>query len=311
MKNMVNAESVDRNKVLIIWQKQHFLFDEFKRAGYIVFDPFIGCNSVVPRFFRLFHFKSIIPYKQIWYRALPKLSPEIVILREGIANENYLSWLRRQLPNTLIVGLFMNKIHRAEEIGLLRKYNCRPATGDPNDCLKYAISNKFSAVYLRHFIINKGVMECDVFYIGSAKKGREEALTNIKDQLENKGLKVNTYLTSPLPYGITLGKYEKHLPYYKVLEKLGHCRAILHLSMGASSGITFRVMESVINHIKLITDDRSIIETEVYNSNNIFVIGVDDINSINAFMKKPFIDIDKKIVEKFYFNTDIKNLLEN
>lgn len=311
MGDIINAEGVDQNKIWVICQKQHFLFDEFKRAGYIVFDPFIGCNSIVPRFFRIFHFKSKIPNKKIWYRELPKVMPKIVILREGIANEDYLRWLRNKLPNTLIIGLFMNKIRSTEELDLLRKYNCQPSTGDPEDCIKYNISSQYSAVYLRHFVVNKKNIDCDVFYIGSAKKGREEALFDIRNQLENQGLKVNTYLTSPLPYGITLGKYERHLPYNGVLEKLGNCKAILHLSLGASSGITFRVMESVINRIKLITDDKSIIETEVYNPNNIFVIGVDDFNMIKEFIRKPFIDINKEVVEKFYFSSDIKKLLES
>ena len=310
MEKIECMENVNQEKIWIICQRQHFLYNEFKNAGYIIFDPFIGCNSVIPRFVRTLHFKSPLPLKKIWFRKLPGGKPEIIILREGIASETYLKWLRNAMPDTKIIGLFMNKLRGTKELELMRKYDCVPATGDLKDRKKYNISNEFSAVYLRHFKAKRGNIKGDVLYIGKAKKGREDVLNNIVKELETQGLSVNTYLTSPFPYGITFGKYKKQIPYSEVLKKIGQYRAILHLSMGASSGITFRVMESVINRIKLITDDLSILQTEVYNPNNIFILGKDDITTIGDFMRKPFVDIDNRIIDSFYFNTDLKKYLE-
>lgn len=307
---MNNREECWRDKVWFICQKQHFLFDEYKKSGYLIFDPFIGCNKVLPRLFRILHFKSKLPFKQLWFRKLPKEAPEIVVIREGIVTDEYLRWLRARLPKTKIIGLFMNKLRSTDELNLLRKYNCHPSTGDPNDCLKYGISNRYSAVYLREFVIPTVKKEIDVFYIGKAKKGREEDLEKVVALLKNQGLTVETYLTSPYPYGLTLGKYRKQVSYSDVLKKISPSRAILHLSRGASNGITFRVMESVINHIKLITDDISIMDTEVYKKNNIFILGVDDINTIHEFLEKPFEAVSNEFVEKFYFDTDIRQYLE-
>lgn len=308
----IKKENVDFEKVWILCQRQHFLFDEFRKAGYIVIDPFRGYNRIIPRFFRMIHFKSFFPYKKIWYRRLPTKEPKLVIIREGIVTEDYLKWYRRYFPKVKTVGLFMNKIKDDYEINLLRKFNCEPTTGDPYDKQRYGISSRMSSVYLRHFIVEKDKPEeYDVYYIGKGKKGRLEALKHIIGQLRSRGITVNTYITSPYPYGITFGRYKRQLSYIEVLNELKKTKAILHLSQGASNGITFRVIESVVNRIKLITDDVTIIDTPVYNKNNVFIIGKDDFNFIKDFLDLPFIPIEEKIINSFYFNTDIKHYLEN
>ena len=80
------------------------MFDEFKTAKFMVFDPFIGYNNIFPRFFRIIHFHSAIPLKSIWYRKLPKNEPDLVVIREGIITKDYLEWLRASVT----ILLFLN-----------------------------------------------------------------------------------------------------------------------------------------------------------------------------------------------------------
>ncbi len=304
-------KQVDTKKIWIISPRQWFLFKEYEKAGYTVFDPYIGFNKIIPRFFRIIHFKLNLPFKYLWYRKLPNNIPKLIVIVEGTATDDYLKWLRDKVKDINIINIFMNKIKNSKEIQMVRKYNCVPTTSDPRDAEKYGITTKMSALYLRHFLVDKQKTEYDVFYIGRAKKGREKILKCIMQELNKQGLTVKTHVVSPYPYGITLGKYKKLIEYKEILSALGKTRAILHIAQGASSGITFRVMESVVNQIKLITDDLSIIETPVYCKENIFLIGKDSMNDINVFLNTPFKPISEEIKDIFYFDTDInKYLLE-
>lgn len=303
-------EKVDVKKVWIIYPKQNFMYEEFKKAGYVVFDPYIGCNKIIPRFFRILHFKSKFPYKNVWYRKLPKTLPEIIIIHEGIVTEDYLKWFRPQVHNVRIMVQFLNRIKNDQEIKLLKKYGCESTTSDPYDCKKYGITNEMSAIYLRHFVVNKADPEYDVYYVGRAKKERRNNLDKIVHLLRQMGVLVKTHIVSPYPYGITLGKYNKTIPYRDVLYELSKTKSILYLSQGASFGITIRVIESAVNQIKLITDSVSIMETPIYRKENVFIIGKDDISRIKEFLNSPFIPIDKEILETFYFDTDVKKYME-
>lgn len=300
----------EKNKIWIIFEKQHFLFCEFKRAGYIVFDPYLGCNKLVPRLFRTAHFKSKIPFKQLWYRRVPEEEPALIIIREGVITEEYLCWIRKQFPRVKILGLFMNKIKDDNAINILQKYNCEATTGDPLDAEKYGITTDMSSVYLQHFKVQKKQPQEDVYYIGRAKKGRVDDLNRILKQLSNQGLTTRVHMVSPYPYGLTFGKYERPIPYSRILEELGKTKAILHLSQGAGSGITFRVMESVVNQIKLITDDVSIMDTKIYRRENVFIIGKDNWDRIVSFINTPFVPIETSVIDSLYFETDIKRYLE-
>ena len=296
-------------RVWIIWQRQHFLFDEFKTAKFMVFDPFIGYNNIFPRFFRIIHFHSAIPLKSIWYRKLPKNEPDLVVIREGIITKDYLEWLRGRLPKTKIVVVFMNRIKNTYELELAKYYGCEVATGDPHDCAKYKMNSEMSAVYLRHLTINKEKPKYDVFYAGSAKNGRKEILDSFNQVMEKAGINVKTYLTSPYPYGITFGKYKKKLSYAALLNEMRDTKSILHLCEGASSGITIRLIESTVNKIKLITNDESIIDTSIYNKNNVFILSKDNIENIRDFLDSPFEPIDQEIIDSFYFETWVENYL--
>lgn len=300
-----SSEKKDNNDkdVWIIWQKQHFLFTEFKKANYTIFDPFIGCNKIVPRFFRVIHFSLKIPFKSIWYRELPHNKPTLIVIREGIITEDYLRWLRKRIGDTQVIVIFMNKITRNSEVELAKRYNCEVDTGDPLDATLYGMSSSHSAVYLRHLIIRKEKPLYDVFYAGSAKPGRIKVLDEVCNMLTLSGLTIKKYITSPYPYGITFGKYMKKMSYANLLNEMRDTRAILHLKEGASTGITMRVVESVINEIKLITNDASIADTPIYNSENVFILGKDDLGGINDFLDRPFVSIDPKIIESFYFET--------
>ena len=61
-------------------------------------------------------------------------------------------------------------------------------------------------------------------------------------------------------------------------------------------------MESIFFRKKLVTNDRRIVDMDFYSSENIFVLGMDNIDMLYSFIKQPYVEIDKSIVEKYDFD---------
>lgn len=58
-------EKTNKNSIWLIFQKQHFLFQEFQRAGYQIFDPYRGENKIIPRVIRKMHFSLHLPFRPL------------------------------------------------------------------------------------------------------------------------------------------------------------------------------------------------------------------------------------------------------
>ena len=52
---------------------------------------------------------------------------------------------------------------------------------------------------------------------------------------------------------------------------------------------------------KLITNNKDIINYDFYNSNNIFVLGEDNLDNIKEFIEKEYVEIDEKIINYYDF----------
>ena len=76
-------------------------------------------------------------------------------------------------------------------------------------------------------------------------------------------------------------------------------------------GITLRPLEAFFLKKKLITNMKNIVKYDFYNSNNIFILGVDDFNKISEFINSPFDDKDyNRIVEKYCFRGWLKRFYD-
>ena len=71
--------------------------------------------------------------------------------------------------------------------------------------------------------------------------------------------------------------------------------------------MTLRALESLFWEKKLITNNELIKNEKFYNKNNIFIIGIDDENEIEMFLKKPY----DKSSNKYKSEYDIDAWYEN
>jgi hypothetical protein len=60
----------------------------------------------------------------------------------------------------------------------------------------------------------------------------------------------------------------------------------------------------------LITNDKSIVNRDFYRKENIFIIGRDEFNELPSFVSSPYLEINRKIVQKYEFEDWLNRFFE-
>jgi len=186
---------------------------------------------------------------------------------------------------------------------------------EKNDLTKYhskynnlLLTNSF---YFNHEIKNSiETQETDIFFLGACKKSRMNDIVSYY----NKFIKLNIKTSIHLFYedldlknkysNIGFTFFDTPLDYYQTLSMVKSCKVILDILIKedySHSGLSLRFFESIKYEKKIITDNKSILDYDFYNPQNIFIIGLDDETTLNAFVTSPYLQLSKKITEKYNF----------
>jgi hypothetical protein len=172
---------------------------------------------------------------------------------------------------------------------------------DLEDSRKYDFKyNKiFSTVPENLLMMDNIAIKQDVFYIG-ADKGRIDQILEIKKRLDTAGFSNKILCVSFDTQKKSV--YSDPVPYNEVLIEDIQSRAILDINHHDKYGMTMRELEALYMHKKLITNNEKITERDFYHENNIFIIDyskMDFLEGLKEFMRKPFVPIDKNIIESY------------
>ena len=176
---------------------------------------------------------------------------------------------------------------------------------DKNDCKRYNFSFSpmiyfFQREYLNFPLDNN--FEYDIVFIGYIKN-RGSYLSNLYNLLSEYRLNLffyvvnNTHTKEKTPFVLQ----DKCVDYNSYKNYIQKTKAILDITQEGQIGLTIRTLESVYYGKKLITNNFDIKNYDFYNSNNIFVLGVDDINNLKEFIDTPYVQISWDIVKQYNF----------
>jgi len=180
---------------------------------------------------------------------------------------------------------------------------------DKSECQKYGVEY-FPTVYSRsvpaQFSISNNQ---EILFMGS-KKNRGEIVKKYNDIFRANELKTDIYVSSDVDEeqdGIHYFEGRKKYSWY--LEKVSKCGAILDIPQKGQNGFTQRVMEALFFGKKLITTNQAIIDYDIYNPNNVFILGVDKTCDLHNFMSTPYIKMGDDILDEYDFDTWIRNIM--
>ncbi|MGI6654241.1 MAG: hypothetical protein ACOX55_09020 [Christensenellales bacterium] len=301
-------EMLKNGEILFLYPAQQFLYLELKKAGFYVEDPLIGRNNPLLRIARELSFRTGDAFGELWYRKIDLKKVQLIFAHEWYMNAPYVKWLKNRTKARIVV-VFHNKIKTGEKPAALKALGCELWSSDEEDCAKYDLQFYPFGVYLHTFSVRKTTPFYDTLYIGQAKPGRYQKLKELQTLFQSVGLRFKFHLATPLPFGIRTLRYGRKIPYSEILDELGKTRSILHLSEGAQSGITFRIVESLVHGIKLITDDQDIHNRTFYHPDNIFILGRDQESRLPEFLKSDFVPAGPAYLDSFFIDRFLQEII--
>lgn len=178
------------------------------------------------------------------------------------------------------------------------------------DCKKYDLK------YNTQFYLEKNMpidlnqdTEYDVLFIGT-DKNRYHLLKKIDSILSAQNISKLFYLVKSS--GNTNESkdihYQKPVSYRELLDMLTKSKAVIDLVPEGQNCLTLRPLEALYYQKKLITNMKFIVDYDLYNPNNIFILGVDDISNLSSFIRSPY---DKTLHSQLCEKYSEKQWLEN
>lgn len=297
----------DSSNIRFILPHHGWTYKFIKKEGFDVRDPYIG-NALIPRIFREIFFRLNLPGKAIWYNKENLEHDKTIFIYESLIIPNYIKWIHDNTKNCRIILFYSNPVSASVNPNLIDDEWCEKWTVDTSDADKYGLRLYEGGGYFSQWTVDKKMPSIDVFYVGKDKR-RLEKIQSLKKQFEDLGLKTYFHITAERGFQRKKDKYHQpFMPYEEVLKVMGKTRAILHLSDGCQKGITMRIAESLLHEIKLITDDKDIVNYDFYHPNNIFVLGLNDMSKLPGFLNLPYTHVESTFYERPYFEDMVNTI---
>ena len=159
-----------------------------------------------------------------------------------------------------------------------------------------------------------GVARYDLLFLG-VPKDRLPLLRSLHSQCTSLGLRVKfqiglTYLDNlPPEEGEGWRVTREWVGYPDYLGWLCRSRAVLDVYQAIQTGFSLRVMEHIFFGKKLVTDNTVIKYAEFYHPDNIFLLQEEDINTLPAWLDRPFAPVKDEIKEYYKFENWVKRFV--
>lgn len=181
-------------------------------------------------------------------------------------------------------------------IELLKRYYTL-FTFDKEDSIRYKINLK-EQVYSLDKEKKTLPLKYDFYFIG-VNKNRRRILEYLSEKLNN-------YVCNFIVYENSSIKCD----YMENLENVILSRCLVDIVKEGQSGFTIRVLEAALYRKKLITNNRTILDTDLYHKNNVFILDYDNFDDIDDFMKREIVPVSEAVLQKYDINYWIKEFLD-
>lgn len=225
---------------------------------------------------------------------------EVVIMDSRRASKFAVQWIKKKYPKIRVIVWYWNQVSDKElDPDFCKQHGCEVWSFDKTDCEKYGMH--FNDQYL--LVANIDRMEStdiDLTYVGGWSEERKKQLIKIVSGFEDiKG------------YYQLAHNQNDWIPYEKYIGLITKSKGILEINKEGQSGLTLRALEALFYRKKLITNNISIMNENVYNKNNIYVIGVDD-KPVKDFLNEPYYMPENydDLVSYYSFDSWIKRIYE-
>ena len=279
-----------RNYIFIRSDANDYISKNINLSGFTVISPYskIALSNPIFRKIMRFHLNSIFPFKSIWYnkKVINKRINEnsVVVAFESGINTHFFKHFTRKYKTTKKFLWFWNTVDNtisplSKDLSDWKLYSFSEV-----DCFLYQMIFNPAPYFSNNSNGEKFTIKYDVCFVGK-DKNRLKKLLLIKSFLEINGYKCKFLITENSRRLFKSKKLSRNIKYSETINLLLESKAILDYIIPANSGLSMRAMESLFFSKKLITNNPLIKNYDFYNSDNIFILGVDHPDTFKKFME--------------------------
>lgn len=246
------------------------------------------------------------------YKKFSNIKKDDKILLWDIVKPDFVFFIQNAVLTKNISLWMWNKItYEKNAVIKLQKMGISIFTFDKSDAQNYGLQLKKQVCYEYPNEISTSLEnQNDIYFVGF-DKGRSEKIHFLLNCFKQQKLSCNF---SIIPDKTTKKQFNPEINTNPIniqnnILNIIKSKCILDITKDDQTGITVRVLEAFLFHKKLITNNKNIIESELYNKENIFILDENDINNIPAFINSPFEEYDPKKLEDYYINNWIKSFI--
>lgn len=234
-------------------------------------------------------------FVNFWYGEWKSLASNIEqAIFFATVKKGHILYLKKKNPNIRIIVWYWDPVYRCFNPNLLDD-SFEKWSFDKNDCKNYSL-NYNTTFYFKEIKLSRSTEKVyDILFLG-VDKGRREKLETLQNQLDEQNFITKFHIVSDK------SKSLKPVSYNEYLEMIQHSAAILDYIQEGQAGMTLRVMESIFLNKKLITNDETIKHEKFYCSENIFVLGKDNISNLHKFINSPYQKLPDDVVNYYDFS---------
>lgn len=300
---------INKDEIILITPERGFLYHGPKSEGYKIFAPYID-RSLIGRILREICFRCPLLPRKVWYnKEFLCCQPKYVIVSDTLVTREYLEWLHKKFPAAQLNFSYGNMVGKSRHLlpDQIPSYY-RIWTYDGYDSEKYGLRLVSSGAYYKSFVKPKQQSEYDVIYVG-ADKGRGEYILDLEKKMNSLGLKTKFVIVANGRLSKRKSYYKKFMPYDEIVNLIVRSKAVLNVALENQKGITIRDMESMFFDVKLLTTNKNIVNTDIYNPNNVFVVDGLNIDGLPEFIALPHTPLTEEIKNRYTFDNYIKEII--
>ena len=272
--------------------------------GILIKDAERGEN-IFQRFLRKLHYKFNLPFKKIWFPWINDIEHFDTIIIFDRGNTKYIAkYIANKYPEKRIIIWLWNSVKYSISPEDFNNIFCEVWSFDKMDCKEYGLKYNTS-FYFDNIKLPKKDISFDVCFIGSDKK-RMKSILSTQKLFSSINLKTYYHVVASKESNLEQYNYQKMISYNQILEIILTSKVILDLVVEGQNGPTLRPLEAAFFQKKLITNYRNIEKFEFYDSNNIFILGKDNIQTLQCFVEGDYVPVNKDLVLKYDINNWIK-----
>jgi hypothetical protein len=288
-------------------------------------------NNLWERIYQFFHkhisrnntYKAKLKAKQSLHKAQKLLANNYyeytLVIRPDIYPQKVLALLKRHTTNKFIGYQWdgLNRFPVKDIIHLFDQFFIFDHTDLTNpDYQNYqlrSITNFYFDMVQPHHVKNN---KPQAYYVGDHQVCRVAAIEYCAQKLAENGVDIRFIIPTSKPKDIkcykskyiTFGK-QNRLSYYDNLKYVNSADILVDFVIDGHNGLSFRHFEALYYQKKLITTNTHVQYYDFYHPNNILIWDKRNLDEIQEFLAKPFIQIDTHIIEKYSFKNWIKKIL--